>query len=370
MPSPAVVITSPGRPVKRAKRAVAVQWSAPRTRSTRGRLGTEFEERTIRSELETAAVPLPIHASNSVLESMPVLPRDPIALSESMAPVVHHLPDIPISFPEFYNSHGIVSLEDNLSHSPLENVSESSAFADGSDLPDFEDFSNANSLNRRAAMIASFESDSQRGNRSVIANIMDELSLRGYNSLQMNQNDLNFQSSSFVHGSLLAGSPSMRSDLVAPVRIVNSSERPSTDVIVIDSEVEEDPIISAPNGLANDLRFKTKKRKNGQRLDNSIQDAVEINLIPEIEKEEEEVRQKRKREAELTKEVMTQAEVMANLKRRIICPICTDSIEDVSSTKCGHLFCFQCIKEALQVRKICPCCRKMVSQNDVHRIYF
>ncbi|XP_055638894.1 uncharacterized protein LOC129776953 [Toxorhynchites rutilus septentrionalis] len=56
----------------------------------------------------------------------------------------------------------------------------------------------------------------------------------------------------------------------------------------------------------------------------------------------------------------------------IICPICFDSIfkKDPSSTICGHLFCYSCISQEIQLRKKCPLCKRKLTRAQVHPIYF
>ncbi|KAF3385599.1 hypothetical protein F1880_002543 [Penicillium rolfsii] len=58
------------------------------------------------------------------------------------------------------------------------------------------------------------------------------------------------------------------------------------------------------------------------------------------------------------------------------CPVCMDTLEDATSTSCGHLFCHKCIVEYLQsvddqrldqgkqVKGTCPVCRKTITRNE------
>jgi Ring finger domain len=56
---------------------------------------------------------------------------------------------------------------------------------------------------------------------------------------------------------------------------------------------------------------------------------------------------------------------------KISCPICLESIigRQPVSTICGHLFCKQCIKAALQTAKKCPMCKKTLKATNIHDIY-
>ncbi|MCL7024949.1 hypothetical protein MKW94_010336 [Papaver nudicaule] len=51
------------------------------------------------------------------------------------------------------------------------------------------------------------------------------------------------------------------------------------------------------------------------------------------------------------------------------CPVCMSSLVEATSTKCGHIFCKQCIKSALSAQSKCPTCRKKLSMKDTIRIY-
>ena len=55
-----------------------------------------------------------------------------------------------------------------------------------------------------------------------------------------------------------------------------------------------------------------------------------------------------------------------------MCSICINPItgEDVGVTKCGHMYCFQCIKEMIQSSPKCPQCMKPVNKNDIYMISF
>lgn len=55
-----------------------------------------------------------------------------------------------------------------------------------------------------------------------------------------------------------------------------------------------------------------------------------------------------------------------------MCSICINPItgEDVGVTKCGHMYCFQCIKEMIQSNPKCPQCMKPVKPNEIYMISF
>ena len=47
------------------------------------------------------------------------------------------------------------------------------------------------------------------------------------------------------------------------------------------------------------------------------------------------------------------------------CSICMDNIEIPTITKCGHIYCFECIKLCLSSKKICPLCKKDITNKDL-----
>ncbi|XP_067885327.1 E3 ubiquitin-protein ligase RNF4-like isoform X1 [Heterodontus francisci] len=60
----------------------------------------------------------------------------------------------------------------------------------------------------------------------------------------------------------------------------------------------------------------------------------------------------------------------------ISCPICMDSYTEIVqsgrlivSTKCGHVFCSQCIRDSLKNSHMCPTCRKKLNTRQYHPIY-
>ncbi|XP_054648778.1 RING finger protein 4 isoform X2 [Dunckerocampus dactyliophorus] len=60
----------------------------------------------------------------------------------------------------------------------------------------------------------------------------------------------------------------------------------------------------------------------------------------------------------------------------ISCPVCMDSYSEmvdsgrlVVSTKCGHIFCSQCLRDALSRSHTCPTCRKRLTPRQYHPLY-
>ncbi|XP_077589764.1 E3 ubiquitin-protein ligase RNF4-like isoform X2 [Stigmatopora nigra] len=60
----------------------------------------------------------------------------------------------------------------------------------------------------------------------------------------------------------------------------------------------------------------------------------------------------------------------------ISCPVCMDTYTEmvesgrlVVSTKCGHVFCSQCLRDALSRSHTCPTCRKRLTPRQYHPLY-
>jgi len=67
---------------------------------------------------------------------------------------------------------------------------------------------------------------------------------------------------------------------------------------------------------------------------------------------------------------LSNEQIATTLVKALKCPICQFPIKDISSTKCGHLFCQNCLEQAVRLYKKCPTCRKHVFLKDIHRIFF
>ncbi|XP_011688603.1 PREDICTED: RING finger protein 5-like [Wasmannia auropunctata] len=55
----------------------------------------------------------------------------------------------------------------------------------------------------------------------------------------------------------------------------------------------------------------------------------------------------------------------ASYKNGILCIICDDEVKDAVSTQCGHLFCWPCLYQWLEIKQICPTCRSAVNPAKV-----
>ncbi|XP_055296988.1 uncharacterized protein LOC129565790 [Sitodiplosis mosellana] len=69
--------------------------------------------------------------------------------------------------------------------------------------------------------------------------------------------------------------------------------------------------------------------------------------------------------------VDTNANNVPTQRFELECAICLQRFQgqDVSFTPCGHLFCEECIKNTVKLRKTCPVCRTRVTMNQVKRAH-
>ncbi|XP_015695893.1 E3 ubiquitin-protein ligase RNF4-like isoform X1 [Oryza brachyantha] len=51
------------------------------------------------------------------------------------------------------------------------------------------------------------------------------------------------------------------------------------------------------------------------------------------------------------------------------CPVCLNKLDQPFTTKCGHIFCENCIKSSIKAQKKCPTCRKSLGMRGFHRVY-
>ncbi|XP_031254392.1 E3 ubiquitin-protein ligase complex slx8-rfp subunit slx8-like isoform X1 [Pistacia vera] len=52
-----------------------------------------------------------------------------------------------------------------------------------------------------------------------------------------------------------------------------------------------------------------------------------------------------------------------------ICPICIGPMSMATTTKCGHVFCQECIKKAIAAQGKCPTCRKKLGKRGIIRVF-
>jgi len=51
------------------------------------------------------------------------------------------------------------------------------------------------------------------------------------------------------------------------------------------------------------------------------------------------------------------------------CAICLDKVRRVTATICGHIFCLECITQAINATSRCPLCKRKLTHNGIHPLY-
>ncbi|KAM6923505.1 E3 ubiquitin-protein ligase RNF4 [Xenentodon cancila] len=78
----------------------------------------------------------------------------------------------------------------------------------------------------------------------------------------------------------------------------------------------------------------------------------------------------------VTAAIMSSPHTSRSTPGLISCPVCLDLYSEivgsgrvVVSTKCGHVFCSQCLRDALTSSHTCPTCRKKLTRRQYHPLY-
>eukprot|EP00002_Diphylleia_rotans_P002261 TRINITY_DN11441_c0_g1_i1.p1 TRINITY_DN11441_c0_g1~~TRINITY_DN11441_c0_g1_i1.p1 ORF type:complete len:220 (+),score=41.26 TRINITY_DN11441_c0_g1_i1:84-743(+) len=54
----------------------------------------------------------------------------------------------------------------------------------------------------------------------------------------------------------------------------------------------------------------------------------------------------------------------------LTCSVCFSKLSLPTSTSCGHIFCYACIKRSVEAFGTCPICREKQTPDSIHRIFF
>jgi len=93
--------------------------------------------------------------------------------------------------------------------------------------------------------------------------------------------------------------------------------------------------------------------------------------IAHINKIQNEINKQKNKIKKINNYVNDRIKLLEN-KNLIKCPICLDDINknSISLTKCGHLYCYECLKNALCIDTRCPQCRKVLCESDIILIHY
>ena len=59
------------------------------------------------------------------------------------------------------------------------------------------------------------------------------------------------------------------------------------------------------------------------------------------------------------------ADHIVELGKELRCPVCLSLMGDPTQCPCGHVFCKDCIGQALKIAKHCPLCRKKCTKREL-----
>lgn len=141
---------------------------------------------------------------------------------------------------------------------------------------------------------------------------------------------------------------------------------PSQPVAIDVDSIDDDVILSSPRAFA--------EAKNNSRRARGRSNVVDVELVESAAMHLNNNRNKRQRNGNGT--------FMAQQSRSAVppppppppeptfsCPVCMGPLVEEMSTKCGHIFCKACIKQAIAAQGKCPTCRRRVTMKDTIRIY-
>ncbi|KAI4356367.1 hypothetical protein L6164_000396 [Bauhinia variegata] len=161
-------------------------------------------------------------------------------------------------------------------------------------------------------------------------------------------------------------------------QVVQAGQQPhSEQPAFIDVEaIDDDVVESSPMAFA---EAKTNARRNRGRIIVDLvnsEDRVRVNNNN---------RNKRRRDSTseaINCEIYINLESSSSSMRKYVtmepeppkepvfnCPICMGPLVEEMSTRCGHIFCKNCIKAAICVQNKCPTCRKKVTVKQLIRVF-
>ncbi|ETW02230.1 hypothetical protein H310_05789 [Aphanomyces invadans] len=146
---------------------------------------------------------------------------------------------------------------------------------------------------------------------------------------------------------------------------VATQETPVIDLTSDDMD-DDAPVIVAtlypnPTLSATAKRHMCKKRKlpmQGHRSHGNGRPARHVRYDPE-----------HIRSAECTQVCLDNQVALEMYRKATTCAICLDTLRDLTSTSCGHIFCRECITQAVFASQKCPMCQTPNEPHDIHPLY-
>lgn len=163
-----------------------------------------------------------------------------------------------------------------------------------------------------------------------------------------------------------------------PQEVQTGQQLPVAQPVMIDVEaIEDDEVVeSSPRAFAeakNNLRRNRRRTvvdvdleewtgginngRNKRRRSSSNQTIINCDLFVNLEASN----------SSMTENIRMPPEPAVNPVFN--CPICMGPLVEEMSTRCGHIFCNNCIRSAIKVQSKCPACRKRVTVKELRRVF-
>ncbi|NXF33537.1 RNF4 ligase, partial [Nyctibius bracteatus] len=138
----------------------------------------------------------------------------------------------------------------------------------------------------------------------------------------------------------------------------------SSDPVVVDLTHNDSVVVSKNQRQRRNLRLRSQRQSDSCVLSSDDEDETRDNDVYVTDK--------------VSQELGPLEDETASSKPSgtVSCPICMDGYSEIVqsgrlivSTKCGHVFCSQCLRDSLRNANSCPTCRKKLTHRQYHPIY-
>ncbi|KFQ34907.1 E3 ubiquitin-protein ligase RNF4, partial [Mesitornis unicolor] len=170
---------------------------------------------------------------------------------------------------------------------------------------------------------------------------------------------------------LMASTAEMASSEAEPIEVEESAGEEvvdltceSSDPVVVDLTHNDSVVVSKNQRQRRNLRLRSQRQSDSCVLSSDDEDETRDNDVYVTDK--------------ATQEFGPLEDETAGSKPSgtVSCPICMDGYSEIVqsgrlivSTKCGHVFCSQCLRDSLRNATSCPTCRKKLTHRQYHPIY-
>ncbi|XP_075117205.1 E3 ubiquitin-protein ligase RNF4 isoform X1 [Leptodactylus fuscus] len=164
------------------------------------------------------------------------------------------------------------------------------------------------------------------------------------------------------------GATSSMATATEPIELEESSEEvvdltcESLEPVVVDLTHNDSVVVSFPS-------LSPRRRRNAARTTTQTASCI-------LSSDDEDTRDNDLFSSRRSRDLLPPNDNSSRSSGSISCPICMDGYSEILqsgrlfvSTKCGHIFCSQCIRDALKNVTSCPTCRKKLTHKQYHPIY-